>query len=151
VATRAAADELGWEPAEAQAAVWAFVKTLTEKGETEPKEIRALSKDFADILKEDDDIQEILKEMGIDHASFRKRLEREVPEKPELSGQSTPTTKDSIRKLVERLQRQGREIPEPKSNQGKLGFEEEGDTSFNPEEFEMKPLGEKKSKLGKAK
>jgi hypothetical protein len=146
--TRAAAEHLGWEPAEARAAIWAFVKTLTEKGETVPEEIRAYSKDFADIIAEDDTIRQQLRDMGVNDGELERKL-KGIQAKPEVEGRSTPTTEDSVRKLIERLEKQGREIPEPRSNQRKLGFEDE-DTSFDPEEFAMSSLGEKESPLGKA-
>lgn len=134
VMTRAAAEELGWEPAEAQAAIWAVVKTLTEKGETEAPEIRKYSQDFAEIAQSDTQIRDMLKEMGVDLEKLDGRL-KAIEGKPEVSSRSTPTTENSIGKLTKRLEGQGREIPRPKSDQRGLNFEEEGDTSFEPSKY----------------
>lgn len=132
--TRAAADELGWEPAEAQTAIWAVVKTLTEKGETEPAQIRKYSKDFAEIAQSDAQIRSMLQDMGVDLEKLDERL-KSIESKPEISSRSTSTSEGSIGKLTKRLEGQGREIPEPRSKYeaGDLNFE--GDTSFNPEEY----------------
>lgn len=117
VMTRAAAEHLGWEPAEAQAAIWAFVKTLTEKGETHPEAIREYSKDLADILSTDEEIRGMLKDMGVDHDKLDQRI-KGIEQKPEVSSRTTPTTEDSTRKLTKRLEKQGREVPEPRNQRG---------------------------------
>jgi hypothetical protein len=158
VVTRAAAQALGWEPAEAQAAIWAFTKTLTEKGETEPKEVRRMSEDFADILALDPEIRQQLAQLGVNHDQLDTKL-RAIGKKPAITPGASPTTQRSIGKLTARIEtaRGKGTIPPPKS--GTLNFDnEDEDTRFSPEDFGsetvaggLKKLGEKKSRLGKIK
>lgn len=143
VMTRAAAEELGWEPAEAQAAIWAFIKTLTEKGvdaSEDPHEMRQHSEDFADIILHDPETRALLKDMGVDHAKLDERLAREVEQKPEPdSGRKSPTGEDSARRAFERVEtaRGKGTIPPPKTGLLKFGEPEPDEaTSFNPEEIE---------------
>lgn len=142
VMTRAAAEELGWEPAEAQAAIWAFIKTLTEKGvdaSEDPHEMRKYSEDFADIILHDPETRNLLKDMGVNHGKLDERLAREVEGKPEpKSGEVSPTGEDSSRRAIERVEKaRGKgTIPPPKT--GFLNFgepEPDETTSFKPEEF----------------
>lgn len=156
VMTRAAAEELGWEPAEAQAAIWAFTKAFTEHGETDPGVIRQYSEDFADIMAHDPEVRSMLKDLGVSHENLDEKL-RAIGEKPEVTGRTTPTTEDSVRKLGERVKAAGRDLPKPK-DQRSLDFSKEEpktqpkdkDTEFNPDEFAVEELGKKKSPLGKA-
>ena len=134
VATRAAAEALGWEPAEAQAAIWAFTKAFTEHGETDPEMIKQYSQDFADIIANDPDIQLQLKELGVDKETLDKHLANVEP-KPEISGRTTPTTANSITRLSKRIEAKGRDLPASK-DQGNLNFEaKEKGTEFNPDEL----------------
>jgi len=155
VMTRAAADELGWEPAEAQAAVWAFIKTLTEKGEEDPHAIRNYSEDFADILRHDPETRHLLQEMGVTHEQLDAKLDR-IEAKPEISGRTSSTAEDSSSRARQRVETaRGKEaIPQPKSGDlfAKLGdtTKDEG-TEFNPETFnespvKLKPLSERGGK-----
>lgn len=153
VATRAAAEALGWEPAEAQAAIWAFTKAFTEHGETDPEAIKQYSQDFADIIANDPDIQEQLKELGVNQETLNEHLAKVEP-KPEVSGRTTPTTANSIARLSDRIEKAGRDLPKSK-DQGNLNFGKEvekGDTSFNPDELEKaKPTEIPKAKEFKLK
>jgi hypothetical protein len=153
VATRAAADALGWEPAEAQAAIWSFTQALTERGEELPAEIRKQSQDFADILAHDELVRGLLEDLGVNHEQLDKKL-KAIGEKPPVSGRTTGTTPRSIGKLKERIEeaRGKGAIPPPKSAQANLGFREspaheervrDKDTEFDPDEFELKDLGDK--------
>ena len=136
VATRAAADALGWEPAEAQAAIWAFIKTFTEKGEAEPENIRKYSEDFVDILKNDPETRGILNDMGVNRGELDKRLAA-IEAKPKITSGASDTAEDSLRRTRERVEkaRGAGVIPAPKS--GNLFDTEEPDegTEFNPEKF----------------
>ena len=143
VMTRAAAEELGWKPAEAQAAIWAFIKTLTEKGvdaSEDPHEMRRYSEDFADIILHDPETRNLLKDMGVDHAKLDERLAREVEGKPEpKSGEVSPTGEDSSRRAVERVEKaRGKgTIPAPKTGLLKFGEPEPDEaTSFEPKKLE---------------
>lgn len=146
VMTRAAAEELGWEPAEAQAAIWAFTKAFTEHGETDPGVIRQYSEDFADIMAHDPEVRDMLQQLGVSHENLDAKL-KAIGEKPEITGRTTPSTEDSVRKLGERIKAVGRDLPAPK-DQRSLKFDE--DTSFKPDDFDTEELGKKKSPLGKA-
>jgi hypothetical protein len=158
IATRAAADELGWEPAEAQSAIWSFTQALTERGETLPEEVRKHSEDFVDLMQNDPQVRQLLSDLGVSHANLDAKLAA-IGEKPEVSRTSSPTTSRSISRLGERIEeaRGKGAIPPPKSAQGELGFREapagesrskirDADVEFNPEEFEM---GKKKVGMGK--
>lgn len=139
VATRAAAEALGWEPAEAQAAIWAFTKAFDEHGETDPEMIKQYSSDFADLIAHDTDIQKQLEELGVNKEILNEHLAKVEP-KPEVTGRTTPTTADSVARLGERIKRakeQGRETA-PK-DQPELALTE--GTEFNPNEPE-KPKGD---------
>ena len=143
VMTREAAKQLGWEPAEAQAAIWAFIKTLTEKGAgaaEDPYEMRRYSEDYADIIKHDPDTRNILKDMGLDHAKLAERFEREVEGKPkprEVTGTASATAEDSTGRAIKRVEKLRGKGAVPSSKTGQLHFDEEPDenTEFNPDEF----------------
>ncbi len=160
IATRAAAEELGWEPAEAQAAIWSFTQALTERGEELPEEVRKHSEDFVDLLAHDPYTRELLADLGVTHANLDAKLAA-IGEKPEVSGRETPTTARSVERLKERIEtaRGKGTIPPPKSAQGELGFREapaqgnrarveDEDTSFNTAKLENevaeKPKGSPK-------
>jgi hypothetical protein len=167
IATRAAAKELGWETAEAQAAIWSFTQALTERGEELPAEVRKHSEDFVDILAHDPQTRELLADLGVSHANLDAKL-RAIGEKPEVTGRTTGTTSRSIGKLKERIEtaRGKGIIPPPKSAQGEFSFREapagehrataeDEDTSFDPNRFHttttdvMEQPGKKKSPLKK--
>lgn len=163
VATRAAAEELGWEPAEAQAAIWSFTQALTERGEELPEEVRKHSEDFVDLLAHDPQVRDLLADLGVTHANLDAKL-KAIGEKPEVSGRTTATTANSIRQLKERIEaaRGTGAIPPPKSAQGGFEFREapahesrtrDEAVEFNPESFktqtsgELEPYGKKNKKF----
>lgn len=149
IATRAAANALGWEAADAQAAIWSFTQSLTEKGETDPNIIREYSEDFADLLANDPETRSLMNQLGVSNESLDKHIAERVEAKPEISGRTTASTARSVGKLGERIEaaRGKGVIPTPKSNQGQLFGREDHpvrakaepeakDTSFNPNEME---------------
>jgi hypothetical protein len=144
VAIRAAADELtkegmgDWKTAEAQAAIWTFTKVFQETGETDPAIVRQMSQDFVDIMAHDSEVQDLLAQLGVKHEQLAARLEA-IGEKPEITGRTTPTSSDSIKRLGERLKKAGRAAPERLAG-----------TSFVPGDFEEVPSLENVtvSKLG---
>ena len=159
VAVRAAAAELGWEPAEAQAAIWSFTQALTERGEELPEEVRKHSEDFVDILAHDPLVRDLLSDLGVSHDNLDAKL-KAIGEKPEVSGRTSATTSRSIGKLkgrIEAARGQGI-IPPAKSSQGSFEFREapahesrvrDEETRFEPSEFgneepSLTKLGEKK-------
>lgn len=156
VMARAAAEELNWSPAEAQAAIWAFTKTFTEHGVSDPEQIRQYSEDFADIMAHDPEVRAQLKELGVDLGELDKHLE-DIGEKPQVSNRRSSSAENSLRQFVTRVEKtRGKgTIPAPKT--GLLGFGKSDEaTEFNPEQFRtqtsgMNILGKKKSSLGKAK
>ena len=158
VMTRAAADALGWDPAEAQAAIWAFTKTFTEKGETMPKNVRRYSEDFADILAMDPEIRQQLEKLGVNHEQLDTKL-RAIGKKPQVTPGASPTTEGSIGKLAKRIEtaRGKGAIPPPKSVNLNFEPDEDEDVEFNPEKFRtqtiepLEKLGKKKSPLGRIK
>jgi len=151
VVTRAAAEALGWEPAEAQSAIWNFTKTFTEHGETDPKVVRQYSEDFADIMAHDPEIRQQLKQLGVDTEKLDAKL-RAIGKKPSVTSGASASIGNSIERLANRIEtaRGKGAIPPPKS--GRLGFDEEDEeTRFNPEDFgnekpSLEKLGEKKKK-----
>jgi hypothetical protein len=164
VITRLAAEHLGWEPAEAQAAIWAVVKTLTEKGTVDQAAIREYSHDFADLVQHDPDIRQQLTEMGFDTNELDKQLTKHVEAKPEVTSGISTSGKDSLRKLVSRVQRLRPDAlsadkiktlndyidqaSEPEGT-GSEPAAETGSTEFNPDETvagKLTKLGEKKKK-----
>jgi hypothetical protein len=170
VATRAAAEELGWEPEEAQAAIWSFTQALTEKGTEDPELVRHYSEDFKDLLANDLETRDLLKGLGVNLEQLDSKLEA-IGEKPQVSGRGSPTTAHSVGQLRDRIEEaRGRgAIPEPKSVQGNLfkenpAFEHRNNpgaghtiqprdeaTRFDPADFEneesgLTKLGEKKKK-----
>ena len=176
VMVRAAAEELGWEPAEAQAAIWAFIKTLVDQGKEQsetPSQMREHSEDFADIIKYDQQTRGLLKEMGVNHAELDKRLEGVEPKpEPKISSGESATAEDSARRASERVtklrgqgaipaQKSGdlfRELRAAEEERGRRVSESSEAVSFDPEKFKTQAGGDsrlrplkKKSPLGSAK
>jgi hypothetical protein len=170
VMARAVAKELGWEPEEAQAAMWSFAQALKERGEADPQYVREYSQDFADIMSQDKNIRKQMQSLGVDLGKLDTKL-KAIGEKPEVTPGASPTTEHSTRQLKERIEvaRGKGSVPEPKQ-QSRFYFkepsategrtrvpdEEEGDTSFDPEQFRtqtnepvMEKLGKKKSPMRK--
>jgi hypothetical protein len=168
IMTRAAADALGWEPAEAQAAIWSFTQSLKEKGEVNPHEVRAYSEDFADIMAHNQEIRQQLKTLGVDLGKLDTKLEA-IGEKPAITAGTSPSTEHSTQRLTERIEKARGEgsIPAPKTgnlfreapafehkaNPG-AGHVKDESTRFDPEEFgneepSLNKLGKKKSPFGK--
>ena len=176
VAARAAAEELGWEPEQAQAAIWSFTQALTEKGVEDPELVRHYSEDFKDLLENDVEVREQLEGLGVNLDQLDRKLDA-IGEKPKVSGRSTPTTAHSVGQLKSRIEeaRGKGAIPEPKSVQGSFfrenpAFEHKAKpgeghvtqprdeaTRFDPKDFEdetsgsLEKLGKKKSRLGSIK
>jgi hypothetical protein len=165
VITRLAAEHLGWEPAEAQAAIWAVVKTLTEKGTVDQADIRTYSHDMADLVQHDPDIRQQLTEMGFDTNELDKQLTKHVEAKPEVTSGVSASGKDNLRKLVSRVQRLRPDAlsaakiktlndyldqQSESEGTGREPTEEVGSTEFNPEPDtvagRLTKLGEKKKK-----
>jgi hypothetical protein len=160
VATRAAAEALGWEPEEAQAAIWSFTQALTEKGVEDPELVRHYSEDFKDLLANDNVTRDLLKELGVNIDELDRKLDA-IEDKPQVSGRSTATTAHSVGQLKSRIEeaRGKGAVPEPKSVQVNLfrenpAFEQRANpgaghykdeaTEFNPEKF-----GDEADKLNK--
>src|SRR5208337_2520554 len=121
VMTRAAAKELGWEPAEAQAAIWSFTQALKEQGEVDPHIVRQYSEDFADIMAHNQEVRNQLKSLGVDLGQLDTKL-KAIGEKPEITSGAKATTEHSTRQLANRIEvaRGKGTIPPPKSAQGNL-------------------------------
>jgi hypothetical protein len=164
VMARAVAKELGWEPEEAQAAMWSFAQALKERGEADPQFVREYSQDFADIMSQDKNIRKQMQSLGVDLGKLDTKL-KAIGEKPEVTPGASPTTEHSTRQLKERIEvaRGKGSVPEPKQ-QSRFYFKEpsategrtrvpdaEEDTSFDPNKFHttnepvMEKLGKKKS------
>jgi hypothetical protein len=141
VATREAAKILGWEPAEAQAAIWSFCQALTERGERDPNVIREQSEDFADLLATDPETQKLLGDLGVNREQLSKHLRENVEAKPAVTTGTAPTTAHSVRQLEERIRaaRGKKAIPPPKSAQGSL---------FNDSNFREDPATEQRANPG---
>jgi len=142
--TRAAADELGWKTAEAQAAIWSFTQCLKETGETSPEAVRQYSEDYADIMAHDPEVRAQLKLLGVDLGKLDTKL-KAIGEKPEVSSRASASLEDSVRKLTARIEaaRGKGSIPAPKS--GKLFGEptdKDEDVEFNPEQITKNASGE---------
>ena len=149
VMTRAAADALGWEPAEAQSAIWSFTQALKEKGVVDPHYIREYSEDFADIMAHNETIRGQLKDLGVDLDKLDSKLST-IEEKPPVTPGASRTTEHSARQLESRIEAaRGRgAVPEPKLQQN-LFYKERpaGETrarvkdegiEFDPDKFRTK-------------
>jgi DNA-binding transcriptional MerR regulator len=115
-------------------------------------------------MQVDPDVRSQLKEMGFNLDELSKQLEKHVEPKPEVSSGISASGKDSLRKLVERVQRlRPKDLTADKAK-AVLGYiegqtEPNESVEFNPEKFrtqtgedtELRPLGKKKNPLGKAK
>lgn len=135
VITRAAAKELGWQPAEAQAAIWSFVKTFVEKGgETSPHNVKHFSEDMADIVKHDPQTRELLKQLGADLNDVDKRIDS-IQGKEKITAGYSPTAERSVGKLAKRIENVKGEAPRPKDT-GLFDRLKENELSFNPDDFE---------------
>jgi hypothetical protein len=151
VLTREAAKQLNWEPAEAQAAIWSFVKTFKERGgETSPEQIRHLSEDMADIVRYDPETRSLLSQLKVNLDQLDRRIESNTGEKPEVTRRPSSSSENSARKLSARIKDARGEAPTPKDS-GLFDLKPEHDeaTRFEPSEFRnegagLEKLGEKK-------
>jgi hypothetical protein len=152
VLTREAAKQLNWEPAEAQAAIWSFVKMFKDKNMTAPENIKFFSEDMADIVKHDPETRSILQRLKVNLDQLDKRIDKTAEGKPEITIRPSFTIADSTRKLGERIKNARGEAPIPKDsglfdNELKPYGENE-DTSFNPNRFRTQTTN-KLGKIGK--
>jgi hypothetical protein len=156
VLTREAAKQLNWEPREAQAAIWSFIKTFKEKGgEVSPENIRHLSEDMADIVRFDPDTRNILKELKVNLDQLDKRIADNTGEKPEITIRPSFSSTNSARQLSARIKAARGEAPTPKDTGLFDTKPEDEDTSFDVNKFHtttsnvMEKPGAKKSPMKK--
>jgi hypothetical protein len=155
VLTREAARQLGWKPAEAQAAIWVFTRTLAEmsgwKGSQKDfnprsklagmttEHMKAFADDFADIMANDPETRSLLKRLGVHLDSLDQKLEAighpTVAHGPESASQdSLGRTADRIG-LANDVAKQTATKPVDKGEVQDEG----GDTSFNTEALDEAP------------
>jgi hypothetical protein len=135
--TRAAAKVLGWEPAEAQAGVWGFIKTLAEESGwgkdkwTPPAEIlqsmthesvASRASDFHSLMMNDPDVQALLQKKGVDVEKLKANL-AEVGKQ----GSAKEFDRGVLEKTAGRLDKAR---AKDAGTQEGAGGEAEGDTSF---------------------
>lgn len=136
--TRAAAKVLGWEPAEAQAGVWGFIKTLAEESGwgkdswTPPTEVlqhmthadvAKRATDFRDLMANDPDVRALLKKKGVDVDTLKKNLDAVGQQ-----GSTQAFDRNVLEKTAGRLDA-ARAKKAGADTEG-AGGEAEGDTSF---------------------
>lgn len=124
VLVRQAAREMDMKPADAQAAIWAFTRTLGEisgwsnpKGgryyrptsmlpELTPERIAEYSEDFADIMRSDREVREKLHVLGVNLNELDQRLERITPKPPSGAGEpSLAVLRPAARRIGKAQQR----------------------------------------------
>jgi hypothetical protein len=154
--TRQAAQKLGWEPAEAQAAIWTFTKTLAEMSgwktaggkyyrPTEmldrltPDKMKAYSNDFADIMRTDPEVRGKLSELGVDLNELDKRLKNVTPKpsREAFEGADQAALTRSLKRNAARIGKAQRGLEgfteyskAPAQSELDLGAPEDSDTSF---------------------
>ena len=119
VQTRLAAHALGWEPKQAQAAMWSFVKTLSEKSGWKatggnyfkPEDVLATltpedfvknSQDFADIILNDTDVRAQLHRMGVPINELDKKLAA-IPRPAPVEGATEAISSDLLKRSAQRI------------------------------------------------
>jgi hypothetical protein len=155
--TREAAQKLGWHPAEAQAAIWTFTKTLAEMSgwkaaggkyyrPTEmldrltPDKMREYTNDFADIMKTDPEVRGKLSELGVDLNELDKRLKNVTP-KPAgeaFEGADKEALARGLKRNAARIGKSQRGLEgfseysrPPAQSELDLGSPDDGDASFS--------------------
>jgi hypothetical protein len=113
VMTRAAAKELGWEPAEAQAAIWVFTRTLGEMAEKKDvttrsalgnltdEKMKAYADDFADIMRNDPQARSLMKQLGVDLGTLDEKLG--AIGHPEVASGAASITPDNLGRTADRI------------------------------------------------
>jgi GNAT superfamily N-acetyltransferase len=150
VVTRQVAKQLGWEPMEAQAAMWPFARLLTDMsdvskgkmpsdlvGKITPEQITKYGGDFADILRSDPESQSILKKLGVDVEQLNQKLE--AIERPAESNGIANADQGSLDRVARSIDRtlEKRKGLEPTERNAEV--QDEGPTDFNPETFDEQP------------
>jgi hypothetical protein len=153
--TRQAAAKLRIHPAEAQAAIWAFTKTLAEmsgwKGSSEryrpmemldrmtPDKMTSYAQDFSELMRDDSEVRAILQmSYGVDLNGLDEALKTKVSPRPNVQGQVASSSDRDLRRAAYRIGKaqQGLEgftkYSRPPA-QGELELKDpaESDTSFN--------------------
>lgn len=158
VMTRAAAKKLGWNNAEAQAAIWVFTRTLAEQsgwksgakrlvprevlGQLTDEHLKQWADDFADIMRNDGEARSLMKKLGVKLDVLDQKLD--ALGHPEVSAGLGNTPKDSLVGVADRIERAraARDAAEAKPVEAEVP---DDGTGFDPTQLEGEPQRERRT------